>query len=676
MISRREVLAGVLSGTALRAQLSARWSELLTPPERIPLSEWAEKHLYLSADYARKTGPIKLFGWQREIFDSFTDPEVRRTVLMCGTQLVKTLFIQASLAYVIAQEPGPVLLIQPKEDDAQAFSKERLAPMVRDCPILQGKVADVKGRDTSNTVLYKRFGKGGSISLVGANAPGNLARRSIRYLFGDETDKYPSSSGTEGDPLALAEERTVTYQSLCKIIYACSPTIKGKSRIGKAYGESDQRKPWVPCSKCGEFQLLEWSRVRWDNGLPIDRRPATAHYLCVHCNAQWDDVQRKRACDKAIWRAEKPFMGTAGFWVSHLYSPWKSMAEIVQKFLVSKDDRQRFKTFVNTNLAELWEEAGETPIPDVLMGRTEDYPFNEEAVVPWHALFLTCGVDVQPDRLEYEVVGWGRGKESWSIEYGTIRLNDANGDAISSSDMRLWAELDKVLARDWKHESGSAMPIMAMCIDTGDRPKPVYEFARRHASAAYSPSWGLRVVAPRTVVPIKGYAKETLKLIAAISGEDAARKRGGVRIVSIGTTVAKQELYDNLRVPRPKPGSAAPGYCHFPKYEIDYFNGLCSEKRVTHDDGSVSFEKIGGSRNEPLDTRVYARGGAALFGLDTFVEKQWRRLEVMLRIDPESLSERAGQGEQIIEPAREIPAVAVTPTRKPRRSVSCSFLNS
>ncbi len=643
--------------------LISKWSDLWEPREKPTLSEWAENNLYLSSDYAAKTGPIQLFGWQRGLFDSFTDPEVETIVVMCGTQLVKTLFIQASLAYVIAEDPGPALLTQPKEDDAQAFSKERLAPMIRDCRALRGKVADVKGRSTSNTILDKRF-DGGSIALVGAQTPGNLARRSIRYLFCDEIDKYPASAGTEGDPIGLARERTVTYRSRRKIILTCSPTVKGKSRIGKAYLESDQRKPWVACHACGERQILEWARVRWNSDLKAEQRAASAYYECAHCNARWNDVQRWDACDDAEWRAAKPFAGIAGFWISHLYSPWKKLSEIVADFLSSKDDRQRFKVFVNTALADLWEEAGETPIPDILFGRREAYPFGENAIVPRRALFLTAGVDVQDDRLEYEVTGWGRGKESWSVDYGVIRVFDGV-DPVRTSDPRVWRELEKVLMRDWKHEAGATIAIMVMAIDTGDRPKPVYEFARNHTQAAYSPSWGLRVVAPRTVVPIKGTSRETLKLIASVSGEDAAKKRGNIRIVSIGTAVAKGELYDNLRLPRPK-GDPSPGYCHFPQYGEEYFEGLCSERRVVHEDGNVSWEKNG--RNEPLDCRVYSRAMAGLFGIDMFGEKQWRRLEELLHVQEDNnLDIPAPLAESAPNPTPPVAAYAApSRSRRPR----------
>lgn len=634
-----------------------KWAGLWRPPERLSLSQWAERYFAVSSDYGSKSGPLRLFGWQRGIFDAFTDHSVETVVLMCGTQLVKTLFLQVALAYAIVEQPGPALLVQPNDLDAEQFSKERLAPMLRDMAVLRARVSEAKSRTSSNTIQFKKF-DGGSLSLVGAQTPGNLARRSIRYLFCDEIDKYPASAGSEGDPISLAFERTATYRGRRKIILTCSPTVKGRSRIGAAYAESDQRKPYVPCWGCGELQVLLWSNVRWDSG-----KPETARYECQNCGAHWNDLQRWDACDKAEWRAQADFGNSAGFWISHLYSPWKPLSEMVAKFLADKQDRQRFKTFVNTNLAELWEEDGsEAPAPEILKGRAEKYTAGPEVTVPRKALVLTAGVDVQHDRLEYEVVGWGPGKESWSLDYDVIRIPDGSGDWLPTSDVRLWDRLAEVVNREWRHEAGGTIPIMVMCIDTGDRPNPVYEFARRFSQPHYA-AGTVRIVAPRTVVPVKGSSREYLKLIASISSEDAARKRYGIRIVSLGTAVAKQELFDNLRVSKP-----GPGYCHFASnYGIEYFEGLCSERRIVEDNGAVHYEKISNRRNEPLDCRVYARGGAAIFGIDAFNQNHWERLQRMLGIQ-EEVEEIAPEPSAEIAP-QPPPALPAPPPRQARPRV-------
>ncbi len=612
------------------SDLASEWSSLWKPPERLPLSEWAEKNFRTSREYSSRTGELQLYGWQRGILDSFTDPRVTSTVVMCGTQLIKTLFIQCALAYVIAEDPGPCLLTEPVADDAKAFSRERLDLMVRDMPVLHGLISEPKSRDGSNTNQYKQF-PGGSLSLVGTNVPGNLARRSIRYLFCDEIDKYEASAGREGDPIGLATERLSTYGTRARRIECCSPTTKGHSRIADSYEHSNKQKPWAPCWSCGEFQILKWSQVKWDNTLPDEQRHLDAHYECEHCGESWDDVQRWDACEKVDWRAEKPFVGVDGFWISHIYNPFKALSKIVRKFLDSKDKKEQLKEFINTNLAELWEEAGETPDWQRLYDRRERYPFgaeparpNFEAVVPKGGLFLTSAVDVQDDRLEYEVAARGRNGERWSVAYGVIQVLDESGEPLRSTNQALWFELDKVLAQEWQHENGGTLPILAMGIDTGSRPNPVYEFARRHARPAYSKA-GARVVTPRTVVPVKGSSREPLKIVASWSSDNAAQKRHGLRIVSVGTGVAKQHIYDTLQAPRWSGHGPAPfGYWHFPEYDESYFQMLCSEKRIEKDSGVV-WEKHG--RNEALDIAVYDEAMSILVGVNDFREKHWLVLE-------------------------------------------------
>lgn len=580
--------------------------------------------MVLSREYASRPGPLKLLGWQREIFDSFTDPLVEKIVVLCGTQLIKTLFIQAALAYIVAEKPGPTLIVEPKESDAETFSKERLAPMIRDCPILKERVSDPKSRASSNTTLYKQF-PGGTLTLVGAIAPSNLARRSIQYLLCDEIDKYPISAGSEGDPIDLARERTVTYGTRRKIIEACSPTIEGRSRIGKSYEESDQSRPYVPCHDCGEFQELKWSQVRWDNELPSpELKASTAYYECERCGVPWNDAQRWNACEQAEWRRLKLFSGTRGFWISHLYSPWKKLSAMVLDFLLAQKTPQSLQVFINTTLAEEWKERGETPDWKRLYDRREEYPIG---VVPERGLLLTAAVDVQADRLEFEVKAWGPGKENWSVFYEVIdpKRNDSTGKLIPcrSSEPEAWQRLAELIGQDWPTSDGGKTAIRAVSIDTGFSPEIVYAFCRHYPQPAHGPA-GSMVHSVRTVFPIKG-GHSPIKLIESVSDTDAARRRRGLKIVTIGTPNAKQELYDALRLESPVAGQEFPaGYCHHPHYEASYFQGLCAETRLVKSTGQIEWRKDG--RNEPLDLAVYNRAAAALCGIDLFAEREWKTL--------------------------------------------------
>src|SRR5215831_380506 len=621
------------------------YQDILRLNPKPDLDQWAEANIVLSPEYSNSTGPLILFGWQRAIFRAITDPTIETVVIMSSTQVVKSLAIMCAIAYWIVEEPGPILLVEPKKDAARDFSKRRLMPLARDCAILHDRISD-SVHDGHNTIQSKDF-PGGNLLIVSARTPVDLAQHTIRYLVCDEIDKYDEDVGGsvarqgEGDPIDLAWERAMTFGSRRKRVLACSPTVAGQSRIGKAFALSDQRRPWVPCPHCGAMQVLRFRdrqgyHVKWDSSVARELQSATARYHCVECDKPWTEQQRWTACNHhAEWRPEKPSgadRGIAGFWVNHLYVPptWKTAASISRHFLEAKDDRQTLKTFLNTVLAEEWVEEGEAPEKELLYARREPYTFGDTAVVPQRGLFLTAACDVQenPSRLEVEVKAWGRGRENWSMGYWILQAFHENGQELPVSANELWDKLDELLYREWPHESGHNLPILAICIDTGRNPKPVYEFARRpgHHQLHYGLQ-GIKLVAQRTVVPVKGTA-DHLRIVAGISKEDAARKRQGVRIVSIGTVCAKTAIFDLLRHAMPNPDeSPSPGCYHFPLYDMVYFEGLTSEVKIIKPSGDVVYEKRG-PRNEPVDLAVYNRGAAAIVGIDRMAEEHWRRFEL------------------------------------------------
>jgi len=572
---------------------------------------------------------------------------------MCATQMMKTEVILNAIGYVMHLDPGPILMVVPRDTDGDTFSKDRLAPMLRDTPVLRGLVSDVKSRDSGNTILHKNF-PGGHFTLTGAISPSGLAARPIRYLFCDEVDKYPPSAGTEGDPISLALRRTDRFWNR-KIVLTCSPTEEGISRIDSAYKTSDQRRRYVPCPKCETFQRprLE-SHVVWDDSLgTIAAKARSARVRCEHCGHLWSDVERWRADKKGRWVADAPFEGVAGFNISELFSPGKKLEVIVREFLEQKNNPQQLRTFVNTVLAETYKIKGEAPDWDKVFGRREAYDIG---IVQRGGLFLTAGCDVQKDRIEVEIVAWGRGKSSWSVDYRIIP-----GDTSTTAP---WDELEALLAQDWPTMTGTTLPIMLLAVDTGYRPQMAYKFCARHPNPAHGPA-GSRVFAPRSVMPIKG-DDNPFKLISSISTVNAARKRGGLKIVSVGGPVAKQELYDWLRLQLPEDGVYIDGYPHFPAYEREYFQGLCSEQRVVHDlKGRVRVEwvKKPEFRNEPLDCRVYARAAASVFGVDRFREKHWRELERRIGVDLEQVVT------PVAEPPEEPAPIITAPLEVPQRPI-------
>ena len=558
--------------------------------------------------------------YQRGIMDAISDPSVETVVVMSSAQTGKTESCLNAVGYYIDQDPAPIMVVMPTERDAETWSKDRFSTMARDTPCLRGKLSDPKSRDGSNKILHKKF-VGGHLTIVGANAPSGLAMRPIRVLLCDEVDRYPPSAGAEGDPVNLARKRTVTFWNR-KIVLVSTPTIRGFSRIETAYQESDQRRYWIPCPDCGEFQVLEWPQVRWEKDRAKKHKPETAHYECIHCGSVWSDARRWAAIRRGEWRAEGDFTGTAGFHLNEVYSSWVRLEEMVRAFLAAKAaGGEAMKTFINTALGETWVETGEAPDWQRIYDRREDY---REGTVPKGGLLLTAGVDIQKDRIEASIWAWGKDKESWLVEHRVIDGDTSRAD--------VWDELTGMLSETWSHASGVQMPLKRLAVDSGYATQEVYGWARRqHAGlvmAVKGVERGAALVGMPTAVDITAGGK---------------RLRRGVKIRSVAGGIAKLELFNNLRKERPTDeelaaGEAYPaGYVHLPKVDSEYCKQLCSEHLVTTRNrrgyAVREWRKLR-ERNEALDCYVYARAAAAAVGLDRFEERHWRKLVDSMGGDP------------------------------------------
>lgn len=613
----------------LLAEVAQGWK----PPKQLSVSEWADQNFVLSPEYAAEAGRWATISFQREPLDTVSDPNVWQTVIRSCTQLLKTTVIQIGTAYVIDQDPGPILIIQPRDDDAKAFSKERIAPMLRDVPCLQGKVSDSKAKKSSNTIEEKWF-KGGLLACTSAGSPGNLARRAIRFLFCDEEDKWVASSGSEGKPFSLALKRTATFRHRKKAIRCCSPTRAGSS-IDVAYEDSDQREYEVPCPSCGAFQsmMLKFrTQVRWNDKLASREEQAkSALYHCEACDFGWDDTARWAAVDHGRWRAKKDFNGIAGFWISELYSPWKQLSEIVLDYLTKKGSSEDLMTFVNTSLAENWQDKGEAPEWESLVKRADEY---QSGTCPNGVLFLTAGVDVQRDRLELEIVGWGRNRESWSIDYRIIEGR--------TSQPEVWAKLTELLADAFPHAGGGIrLPISRTFVDSGDgtTTNDVYTWVRTQD--------------PQRVTAIKGNERAGAGAIPVGQPShvdvktDGGKNHAGLYIKIVRPSFFKAELYAFLRLRPPTAeeltGGAGypPGFCHFPEgpnYGDEHFKQLTAEELVARKSrrtGRISMEWTQTrARNECLDARVYARAAAWDYGMDLAKEPNWATLEKRVNTPP------------------------------------------
>lgn len=510
--------------------------------------------------------------------DAVSDPTIETVVVMASAQVGKTEVVNNVVAYHIDQDPCPILVLQPTLEMAQTWSKDRLAPMLRDTPCLRGRVRDARARDSGNTMLHKQF-PGGHITMCGANSPAGLASRPIRVVLSDEVDRYPFSAGTEGDPVGLAEKRTTTFFNR-KRVRTSTPTIKGVSRIEAAFLASDRRRYHVPCPHCDHMQVLRWHNIQWDKDEDGANLPETAAYFCEDCGAQITDADKARVLARGEWRAEVEFNGVAGFHLSALYSPWVTFAEIAREFLAAKHSPERLQVWTNTVLGEPYEEEGQQADDGALLSRREVYG----PIVPEGAGLLTAGVDVQADRLEIEVLAWGLASETWSMETRVIPGDPTKPD--------VWRDLDDYLLTPWTHEHGQVMRVACACVDTGYLTDEVYKFVRPRLA--------------RRVFPVKGIAGAG----KPISGRPSKANSGQVPLYPVGVDTAKDALFARLRITDP-----GPGYQHFTSdHDEEYFLQLCAEKKTTRFVKGFpvpSWTKTR-ARNEALDIRVYAMAAYAI----------------------------------------------------------------
>lgn len=577
------------------------------PPPKLTLSQWADEHFRLSAESSAQVGRWVTLPYQRGMMDAFTDPAVTQVSVMKSARVGWTKIVNALIGYSIHQDPCPILVVQPTVDDAKGYSKEEIAPMLRDCPALSSIIfedAEETGpKDSGNTILHKRF-PGGVLSMVGANSGAGFRRISRKRVLFDEVDGYPASAGSDGDPVKLGTKRTEYYWDR-KIGAGSTPLVAGASRIEELFHQGDERRYFVPCPHCGHFDHLVFT-ARDTGGHYLvwpEDHPEAAHFVCSGNGCVIEHQHKRDMVAGGEWRAAKPFAGHASFhiWAAYSYSPNATWGQLAAEFLEAKrGGREQLKTFVNTVLGETWTESGEAPEWERLYQRREHY---EIGTVPDGVTFLTAGVDVQKDRWVYEVVGWGAGRESWSIDAGVIP-----GDTSNGAD---WARLDALLNRHFTSSAGP-MVIAMLAVDSGFNTQIVYNWGRSKPSN--------RVVAVKGVSTARTIIGAPSPVDVNHAGRRIAR---GYRVWPLGVAIAKTELYGWLRLQPPTTESGAahpPGFVHFPEHGEDYFKQLTGEHLVSRRDKRGftvrEWELIPGRENHYLDARVYARAAAAILGVD------------------------------------------------------------
>jgi phage terminase large subunit GpA-like protein len=542
------------------------------PPPKLSVAEWSDAERILSPEASAMPGMFTTGNaeYQRGIMDAFSDPQYSEIVVMSGSQIGKTEIINNIIGYFISHDPAPILCMQPTLEMAQTWSKDRLAPMLRDTPALKNKVKDARSRDSGNTTLHKQF-PGGHVTACGANSPASLASRPIRILLADEVDRYPLSAGTEGDPVNLGKRRTATFWNK-KVLLTSTPTVKGASRIESAFEDSDQRYYNLKCHACKTPQVLEWSQVRWEKD-----KPETAKYHCNECDVEWSDVQRKQAIRSGEWIATAPFSGTAGFHLSGLYSPWVDIAELAKLFLESKHTGQEaLRVFVNTVLAQSWEEdEGDGVETNDIMVRAKNF----ETPLPDSSIGVLCAsADVQADRIEILVNGYGANNQTWIVGF-QIFYGSPNSES-------LWNEVEEYLKTTWPHLSGNDLRITRSFIDSGYETGAVYNFCKRLEAT------GVRA--------IKGIGGSNRAEVGRPTKNNTLR----CNVWPLGVNTLKTQILARLKIDDPKDS----GFVHFPDFlDEEFFLQLTSERLVKRYKAGIprmEFKRLR-PRNEALDLMVY-----------------------------------------------------------------------
>jgi phage terminase large subunit GpA-like protein len=586
-----------------RARLAA-----LSPPPLLSLSQWAAAFARLPAGQNAMPGAFVAFQYQQGWLDAITDPAVRQVTVMKSARVGYSRVLDHAVGYFIHQDPSPILMVLPRVEDAEDYSRTEILPMLTDTPVLAAITGDIRSRDASQRILRRAFRNGASVAFVGANSPAGFRRISARVVLFDEVDGYPQEAGFEGDQISLGIKRSETFWNR-KTVLGSTPLLKYQSRIEKAFNESDQRRYHVPCPQCQHYQTLRWENLRWDKTPDGKHLPATAHFVCEKNGCVITEDQKPGMIAAGRWIAEKPFNGHAGFaiWAAYSLFPNASWQNIVSEFLVARKDPILLRTFVNITRGETWEERGSGRPWEELAARARSSSY-KRGEIPKGALLLFLGIDCQIDRVEWQLVGRGAEHRKFVIDYGTI------GFPISEANCQ--RNLDQLLDRRWSNTVSRQIGISLAAIDAGYETDTVLEFCRRHGSSK--------------LIAIRGVAGDFTPRIAKVQRE-RNEKRGTLlkyrnNFFNVGTFTLKTGLYLDLA----KDDPAARGYIAFPNdCEDRYFQELVSETRVAVKKmGQITWrwQKPDRQSNEMLDTYVYAMAAQVKHGCAWISDEGWRKL--------------------------------------------------
>lgn len=530
----------------------------LAPPPLLTVSEWADAERILPETSA-EPGPWRTarVPYMRGVMDAVNDPAVETIVFKKSAQVGGSEGLLNVLGYCMVHDPRPMLLVQPTIDMAEAFSKERLARTIESTPVLAARVREGRGPGLESTLRNKVF-PGGFLALAGANSAASLAQRAVRLLLCDDLDRFPVELENEGDPVDLAIKRTTTFWDR-KILLVSTPTVKG-ARIDARYEESDRRRFFVPCPRCGHWDYLTWFDPEHMSIVFERRDPDTAHLVCRACGGRVDEHERLAMIGRGQWRptAESRI---AGFAIWEAYSPWSSLREVVAKGLAARArGRHAIRVWVNATLGEAFDDDVQRAEPQGLLARAEDYGAGIE--VPEGVACLTAGVDTQDDRFELLVEGWGMNEEKWVIDWRQIPGDPKHAESK--------AALLLALSRRYAHALGPDLPIIATCIDSGGhRTDDVYDFVLAYQHLHFH---------PYATIGRAGLSGKPI--VGPPSDKRYGKHARPVGLRTINLDDAKATTLSDLQLTVP-----GPGYWHLPRGRetIDqaFVAQLTSEQKVT-----------------------------------------------------------------------------------------------
>lgn len=564
----------------------------LKPLPKTSVSQWADNHRMLSSGISAEPGKWKTSRapYQKDIMNAFTEPGIHRVVVKSSSQIGKSDMMNNVIGRFAHLDPCAIMMIQPTIDMAQDYSKTRIAPMIRDTKVLNNLFYDVKSRDANNTILSKVF-PGGRLIMCGANSPAGLASRPIRILLADEVDRFPDSAGTEGDPVDLAAKRMTTFWNSCMGLFS-TPTNEGTSRIDEEYLAGTQEEWQHKCPNCGEYHLLRHIDMTVDYKeikTPSGKKTVIVNdvkWRCPHCGFSFSEKEMKQTQQKYISQNSDALKnGIRSFFVNGFTSPWMTWTRIMREWLEAKGDPEREKVIMNTVFGESYKQKGAFEDEQIFLRRRESYG----AELPNGVLLLTAAIDTQDNRLEYEVVGWGKEEECWGIRKGIV-LGAPN-------QARTWKEIDNILDKTYHFADRKGLKVVRTFIDSGGHyTSDVYNYCQKNF---YKQRFA-----------IKGRGGPGIPLIYKIAKANNAK----APLILLGVDDGKQQIMDRLSMDSP-----GPLYFHFPQdegikelsnrgYDDLYFKGIISEhKKVYKRNGVLRevWETTKNVRNEPLDLRNY-----------------------------------------------------------------------